>query len=237
MDPIQTSKIIFINDLKNNNTNINNTNNENNKIIDNIYNRTNDYECLDLNDTENKKIVFTGTSTKYQMKKIDPIKKEKKKRVETNTWGLDDNQLSFETQLEILKNICVKDEIKPNKFNKLNNYSNLIVSHIKSKISSYKQQDILKNMFLDSDFVSYDYVIQLLNDCELKCCYCSCETYLLYEFVREMKQWSLDRINNDIGHNKGNLIIACLECNLKRRRTNKDSFMFTKNLKISREGI
>ena len=58
--------------------------------------------------------------------------------------------------------------------------------------------------------------------------------YLLYEFVREMKQWSLDRINNDIGHNKNNLVIACLECNLKRRRTNKDLFMFTKNLKIIR---
>jgi hypothetical protein len=71
----------------------------------------------------------------------------------------------------------------------------------------------------------------------MKCHYCACETYLLYEFVREMKQWSLDRINNDIGHNKGNLVIACLECNLKRRRTNKDAFFMTKNLTISREGI
>ena len=56
--------------------------------------------------------------------------------------------------------------------------------------------------------------------------------YILYEHVREMKQWSLDRINNDIGHNNGNLVIACLECNLKRRRTNKDAFMFTKNMVI-----
>jgi hypothetical protein len=52
-----------------------------------------------------------------------------------------------------------------------------------------------------------------------------------------MKQWSLDRINNDIGHNSGNLVVACLECNLKRRRTNKDAFLFTKNLTIIREGI
>ena len=50
-----------------------------------------------------------------------------------------------------------------------------------------------------------------------------------------MKQWSLDRINNDIGHNSGNLLIACLECNLKRRRTNKDAFMFTKNMVIIKE--
>jgi hypothetical protein len=52
-----------------------------------------------------------------------------------------------------------------------------------------------------------------------------------------MKQWTLDRIDNDIGHNKNNLVIACLECNLKRKRTNKDKFMFTKNMKIIREGI
>ena len=51
-----------------------------------------------------------------------------------------------------------------------------------------------------------------------------------------MKQWSLDRIDNNIGHNRGNLVVACLECNLKRRRTNKDAFMFTKNMVIIKEG-
>jgi hypothetical protein len=224
MDQPQTNKVIYVSDL----------------IAD-----ANINEIIDKND-EKKTIVFTGTTTKYQMKKIDPIKKERKKRVETDTWGLDEIQLSFDTQLEILKNIHSINELKTNKPIKstksskstnINKYSSLIVSHIKNKISSYKQQDILKNIFLESDFVSYDIVIQLLNECNLKCYYCACETFLLYEFVREMKQWSLDRINNDIGHNKNNLIISCLECNLKRRRTNKDSFMFTKNLKISREGF
>jgi hypothetical protein len=71
----------------------------------------------------------------------------------------------------------------------------------------------------------------------MKCIYCSEEVFILYERVRETKQWTLDRINNDIGHNSGNLVIACLECNLKRRRTNKDAFMFTKNMVIVREGI
>ena len=82
------------------------------------------------------------------------------------------------------------------------------------------------------EFVSFGEVTELLIDCGLKCHYCSNEVFILYEIVREMKQWSLDRINNDIGHNSGNLVIACLECNLKRRRTNKDAFMFTKNMVI-----
>ena len=185
-------------------------------------------------DDETKKIIFTGTSTKYQMKKVDSNKdkKEKKKKVETNTWNLNEEELSFETQLEILKSIFDNNtEINDSKL------TNFVISHIKTKMSSYKHQDILKNIFLESDFVTFDQIIDLLNSCNMKCHYCVCETYLLYEFVREMKQWSLDRINNDIGHNKGNLVIACLECNLKRRRTNKDAFFMTKNLTISREGI
>ena len=234
MDLCETTKVIYVSDLIAD-ANINKINDTSD------INNTNDTSETSETNNEKKTIVFTGTTTKYQMKKIDPGKqKDKKKRVETDTWGLDEIQLSFDTQLEILKNIYSINELKTNKLikpTKVNKYSSLIVSHIKNKISSYKQQDILKNIFLESDFVSYDYVIQLLNGCNLKCYYCSCETFLLYEFVREMKQWSLDRINNDIGHNKNNLIISCLECNLKRRRTNKDSFMFTKNLKISREGF
>jgi hypothetical protein len=188
-------------------------------LINNITDLTND----------TRKIIFTGTTTKYQMKKVDSVnqKKEKKKKIVTNTWGLNEEELLFETQLKILKNIYNKSTV-------ITTVNSFIISHIKTKISSYKQQDILKNIFLEPEFVTFEHVIDLLNACDLKCHYCSCETYLLYEFVREMKQWSLDRINNDIGHNKNNLVIACLECNLKRRRTNKDDFFITKNLTITR---
>ena len=50
-----------------------------------------------------------------------------------------------------------------------------------------------------------------------------------------MSQWTLDRIDNELGHNIGNLVISCLKCNLKRRRINKNSFMMTKNMTINRE--
>jgi hypothetical protein len=180
----------------------------------------------------NKQIILTNeqTSTKNIQKKV----KEKKMRVETNTWGLNKDDLSFETQLELLKMIYNLDILEKN--DKPDKHLQMIISHIKTKISSYKQQDILKKKLLEKDFVSFTDVIILLNECNMRCYYCNCETYLLYEIVREMKQWSLDRINNDIGHNKNNLVISCLECNLKRRRTNKDAFFFTKNLKIVKSG-
>ena len=187
----------------------------------------------DTDSTSEKKIIFTGTTTKYQMKKINNTVKEKKMRIETQTWGLNESELSFEMQLNILNELVLNDN-KPVLTDK---YSKLIINHIKTKIQSYKQQDIIKKIYNEAEFINLEQVINLLQETKLKCHYCSCETFLLYEIVREMKQWSLDRINNDIGHNKNNLVIACLECNLKRRRTNKDSFMFTKNLKIVREGI
>ena len=42
--------------------------------------------------SDTKRIIFTGTTTKYEMNKIDNNnkKKDKKKKVETNTWGLND---------------------------------------------------------------------------------------------------------------------------------------------------
>lgn len=179
------------------------------------------------NDNSKKKIIIIEETK--QTKKIN-CEKEKKMRVETKTWGLNDEELTHQRQLDFL----ISDDFIEN--NNKDKYISKLTSHIKNKIYNYKQQDIIKKKLNENDFVSFEETIDLLKNCNMKCCYCSNEVYILYERVREMKQWSLDRINNDIGHNKGNLVIACLECNLKRRRTNKDAFMFTKNMVIIKEG-
>ena len=185
-----------------------------------------------INDNDTKKIVIIDTILQNKhIKKINCIK-EKKMRVETKTWGLNENELSHQTQLNMLFNKLDKvEKVEKDK------YMSMLISHIKTKICSYKQQDIVKKKLDEKQFVTFEEVIKLLKICGLTCHYCSEHVFILYEKVRETKQWSLDRINNDIGHNGGNLVIACLECNLKRRRTNKDAFMFTKNMVIVREGI
>jgi hypothetical protein len=193
----------------------------------NIENTTNDLNDNDTNDTKKIVIIDTILQNKH-IKKINCIK-EKKMRVETKTWGLNENELSHQTQLNMLFNKV--DKVEKDK------YMSMLISHIKTKICSYKQQDIVKKKLNEEQFVTFEEVIKLLKNCGLTCHYCSEHVFILYEKVRETKQWSLDRINNDIGHNTGNLVIACLECNLKRRRTNKDAFMFTKNMVIVREGI
>jgi hypothetical protein len=105
---------------------------------------------------------------------------------------------------------------------------------IESKLNNYKQQDI-KRGFLDVDkFVTLEYINKLMEECNMTCYYCKENVLLDYEIVREMKQWTLDRIDNNIGHNIDNVIISCLLCNLKRRRRKMDEFYDTKNMKITR---
>ena len=55
---------------------------------------------------------------------------------------------------------------------------------------------------------------------------------LLYDNVRESTQWTLDRIDNNIGHNVDNVVICCLKCNLKRRTMNDEKFKFSKQMRI-----
>jgi hypothetical protein len=188
----------------------------------------------------NTKIITIIEEEKKDTNKKVKTQKEKKKRVETNTWSITNEQLIYDNQVltlnqlyQDLKEYEINEEFK----NKLTNknkdkYYKTIVSHLKSKISSYKHQDITKNIFNEIEFTNLLDVVSLIYNCKSKCYYCNSNVYILYELVRENKQWSLDRINNDIGHNIGNLVISCLECNLKRRRTNKDDFFFTKNMQV-----
>lgn len=186
--------------------------------------------------------------TTTSIKKIHKKEKQVKTRVEAQTWELSDVELSHPMQLDCLnkEQDANKKDLDATNTNNTNankdatntnntakdKYHSRLLTHIKTKLSGYKQQDIVKNKWDRNKFVKLDEVVGLLIDCDLKCVYCSQETYILYNQVREGKQWTLDRIQNSLGHNSGNLVIACLECNLKRRRINKDSFMFSKNMVI-----
>jgi hypothetical protein len=200
-----------------------------------------DTKEIDTKEIDTKEIYIKEMETKFltitttnnsNTKKIN-YKKERKKRVEVNFWNITIDDLSYNNQFQVIYNLYhnILNNIKIDK------KYNIFVSHIKNKISSYKQQDTNKKIYNPILFTTFIHVLDLLVISKLKCVYCNTEVYILYELVRESKQWTLDRIDNNIGHNINNLVIACLECNLKRRRTNKDSFMFTKNMKIIREGI
>jgi hypothetical protein len=159
---------------------------------------------------------------KNKSKKLN-FEKEKLKRKITHTtkW----NNLNKESN-NIFENLNIEN------IEELNENQRFFIQQIHRKIYSYKSQDIEKKLYDKEQFIDISGVIQLFKKSSLKCFYCLNDVQLFYEYVREPQQWTLERINNDFGHNYGNLEIACLSCNIKRRTMYHERFVFTKQLNI-----
>jgi hypothetical protein len=102
---------------------------------------------------------------------------------------------------------------------------------IERKIGGYKQQDSLKKREFG---ITYEQTVYKMEQQHLKCNYCRQEMLLKYDSKREMRQWTLDRLDNDLGHTDANCHLACLKCNLQRRRMSDAAFTFTKQLVVNK---
>jgi hypothetical protein len=203
-----------------------------------------------ISEAENstKKISIQGTNNRYQVKKLINPHKETKKRVESEKWSFSPEYYAYEKQLTILRFIYKNNTNNKNDINKNDINNNIITEdeqnivkimtqQIQKKIASYKQQDLLKKHFSEEHFLTFENVVKKLVDCNLHCYYCQKEMAILYDISREMLQWSVDRIDNDKGHNIDNYHVSCLECNLKRRRRTDEKFRFTKQLQLVKQSL
>lgn len=163
-----------------------------------------------------KPIKIDGLCNRYWIKKLTSDDKEK--------------------QLKQNPNVCVPIEYTEEA---QRSYIRMYPESIEKKISNYKQQDKakakVKKLLIDDEmFVKTPMVQQMLEDCLLKCYYCKELMFVIYDIRREMKQWTLDRIDNNLGHTIDNVVISCLSCNLKKRSRNHDNFCFSSNLTITK---
>jgi hypothetical protein len=184
---------------------------------------------------ESKKIEISGTANRYAFKKLinnHKNEKELKKRAITKKWSFENECYEYSYQIQILKNIFNNSMDVSN-----NEITKTMMQEINRKISNYKQQDMLKKMYNQEKFIIIENVIAAMLESQLKCRYCDCVMLVLYDISREMKQWSVDRIDNDKGHNNDNFHLACLDCNLKRRRRTDEKFLFTKKLNLVKQDI
>ena len=181
-----------------------------------------------MSEEEHKKIVISGTNNRYQMNKLikPKVSNENKKRMESEKWNFHESYYEYDTQLKLII------DLSNNGGEPYDEVSKTVVQEINKKFSGYKQQDKLKKILDENKFLTFETVLQKLIECELKCYYCKSEMKVLYDISRQMTQWSVDRIDNDKGHNNDNFYIACLDCNLKRRRRSDDKFLFTKQMKL-----
>jgi len=176
-----------------------------------------------------KKVNISGINNRYQMKKIineRTQESKQKKRIPSAKWDLHEDIYNFTKQVQIIS------DISNNNYDSTDEISRIVIQEIGKKISGYKQQDKIKDRYDEINFITFESVIQKMIEGHLKCRYCKREMLVVYDVSRENKQWSVDRIDNDKGHNISNFHLACLECNLSRRRRTDEKFLFTKQLNI-----
>ena len=164
------------------------------------------------------KIVSLEPSIKKQTKTV-ATEKAKVKRVITATkkWIFNTNDLIPENQYASIHD------------NSGNNIL-FVERQIAQKISGYRSQDIEKNLLSPELFVNKNDVFALFQSSQLKCYYCKECVLVLYEHVRDPKQWTLERIDNSRGHNRDNVEIACLHCNVRRRCMKPEKYILTKQM-------
>ena len=177
------------------------------------------------------------------MKHQEPLKMTKmhvskmRKVTEMKSWNFTDEALKPSSQYEHLQTLLCADEeqIKEKVMQRL---SMTLRSHIKQKICSYRSQDMDKKIYNPELFIQYNDVLaqlQLSSNQEercIPCYYCQKGVLLLYECVREPRQWTVERIDNSYGHNRDNITIACLHCNLRRRTMYHERYLMTKQMVV-----
>lgn len=109
-----------------------------------------------------------------------------------------------------------------------------VKSEISQKISGYKSQDVRKEILDMETLVTLSSVVEKLVASKLHCNYCGGIVKILFTYVRDKQQWTLDRIDNNLGHSTENTVICCLKCNLERRVLDSEKFTFTKQMRIKK---
>ena len=171
---------------------------------------------------ETKRLVFYDASGKDMQ-----VSQRRKKIVASNDqWSaIAEKYSTQESQLRLLEIVKMGADSLEKK---------ILLGHLKSKQSGYKSQDTAKGWYDESRFVRIEDIVALLSESKLSCFYCGCWTALFYEYVRDAKQWSLERLSNDQGHNRDNVVLACLECNMRRRTMYYERYVATKQLRVNK---
>ena len=175
-----------------------------------------------------KAIALPEKKTSGNKKTTHPRPKTKRVVTQTDHWqALTEHQDDRMTQW--LQQKTSEDDTNNNN----NNCSDARKVHqqILAKRSGYRAQDQLKGIFDLEKFVTFSDVLTLLNSSGLACYYCKDPVLVLYDYVREPRQWTLERLDNRFGHNRDNVVLACLQCNLRRRTMLSERYVQTQEMK------
>jgi hypothetical protein len=107
---------------------------------------------------------------------------------------------------------------------------------IERKLKGYRRQDEQHKIYDERYFISLNETISLMKVAQLRCNYCKKTCTIIYKESFSKTQWTLDRIDNDFGHNRENVVISCLDCNLQRGTIDSERFRSGKQFTFVKKG-
>ena len=129
---------------------------------------------------------------------------------QTDHWILTSQTYSTqESQIQLIRELMATLTLSSAPDKDKNDAANILLTHLKTKQSGYRSQDTVKKFYDPERFVQIPDIVALLIESNLSCFYCQKWATLFYENVRDPRQWSLERLSNDEGHNRENVVIAC----------------------------
>ena len=173
-------------------------------------------ECIE-NNTQDIESEYKKVTTKTEELKRTPCEK----------WNLSEHCFTHAYQF------CEISKLYLNMEDGGIEHRSLILKELTNKIVGYKRQDVEKKIYQKDLFVSLENVVDKLLCSKLKCVYCKRNCEILYKNMYSKQQWTLDRIDNDVGHNVDNVVISCLECNLKKGTMDSDRFKYGKQIGLT----
>ena len=84
---------------------------------------------------------------------------------------------------------------------------------IENIIMGSRSADKMRNQYDIVNFIDKSFLKKLINDSDDKCFYCKCQ---LQYIIKQSNLATIERIDNNIGHIKSNVVIACYHCNVSR---------------------
>ena len=170
--------------------------------------------------SDNKSVEIKGKNN------LDKLLNRKSKRTDSIIPIVGDQYKTRYSQIQLINCIYLNMDC--------GDHMNLIKKILLKKLKGYMYQDKKKCVFSPKKFITFDKMIERLVESQLRCFYCNCDLTMVYDDCRQNNQWTLDRIDNSMGHNSNNVVISCLECNLKRRNTDLKKFLYSKQLSIKK---
>lgn len=197
-------------------------------------------ECI-VDEEAGIKKIMVDFSTPSEIKEREREHKEKSKRIQApakikrvvaqpEQWAFSGVDLS-NSEIQFMVAACLRED-SSSLLGVTNEQKSLAIHQIKTKLCGYKAQDIHKKILDEEKFIQFHQVIDLFTKSGLRCFYCKDLVQVVYEYVREPRQWTLERMDNKRGHNADNVEIACLNCNLRRRTMRSELYVMTKQMRV-----